>query len=101
MLDLSNTAGNALLTLGDGNLTGVLSNLVTASDNTVTVLSGDITNLTLKLTPKTGLFGGSFLHPVTGRTAKFKGAVLQIQNFGSGYFLGTNQAGYVTLEPAP
>jgi hypothetical protein len=102
MLDLTNTTGNALLTLGDGNLTGVLSNLVTvATNNTVTILSGNVTNLTFKLTPKTGLFSGGFRHPVTGKTTKFQGAVLQLQDFGAGYFLGTNQSGYVILEPTP
>jgi hypothetical protein len=102
MLELTNTTGNALLTLGDGNLTGVLSNLVTvASNNTVTVLSGDVTNLTLKFTPKTGLFSGGFRHPATGKTTKFQAAVLQLQNFGAGYFLGTNESGYVTIEPVP
>ncbi|MGD0016476.1 MAG: fibronectin type III domain-containing protein [Verrucomicrobiia bacterium] len=103
MLELTNTTGNALLTLGDGNLTGVLSNLLTvASNNTVTILSGNITNLTLKLTPKTGLFSGGFWHPATGKTTKFQGAVLQLQDFGAGYFLGTNESGYVTFEsPTP
>ena len=103
MLELTNTTGNALLTLGYGNLTGVLSNLVTvASNNTVTVLSGNVTNLTLKLTPKTGLFRGGFRHPVTGKTTKFQGVVLQLQNFGAGYFLGTNESGFVTFElPTP
>ena len=103
MLDLTNTTGNALLTLGDGNLTGVLSNLVTvASNNTVTVLPGNVTNLTLKLTPKTGLFSGGFRHPATGKTTKFQGAVLQFdRDFGAGYFLGTNESGYVTIEPVP
>ena len=94
---------NALVTLGYGDLTGVLSNLVTvASNNTVTVMSGDITNLTLKLTPKTGLFSGGFRHPATGKTTKFQGAVLQLQDFGAGYFLGTNESGYVIFEePMP
>ena len=79
-----------------------LSNLVTvATNNAVTVLSGTVSNLTLKLTPKTGQFIGNFLHPVTGKAAKFQGAVLQLQTIGAGYFLGTNVSGNVMIESLP
>jgi hypothetical protein len=99
MLSLTNTTGNVMLTLGGGNLGAVLSDSVTVvTNNTVTILSGSVTNLTLKLAPKQGTFSGSFLHPVTHKTVKFQGAVLQLQDFGAGFFTGSNETGYVTLE---
>ena len=100
MLSLTNTFGNVTLALGGGNLGAVLSNSVTVTtNNTVTILSGSVTNLTLKLVPKNGTFSGSFLHPVTHKSVKFQGAVLQLQDFGAGFFAGTNETGYVTLAP--
>jgi hypothetical protein len=100
MLSLTNTTGNVMLTLGGGNLGAVLSNSVTAAnDNTVTIVSGGATNLALKLAPKNGTFTGSFMHPVTHKTAKFSGVVLQLQDFGAGFFAGSNETGYVVLDP--
>jgi sugar lactone lactonase YvrE len=101
MLSLTNTTGNVMLTLGGGNLGAVLSNAVTvATNNTVTILSGTVSNLTLKLAPTTGTFSGSFRQPVTHKVVDFKGAVLQLQDFGAGFFTGTNETGYVTITPA-
>jgi hypothetical protein len=100
MLILSNITGNVMLTLGGGNLGSALSNSVTvATNNTVTILAGGVTNLTLKLVPKSGAFTGGFTHPVTHKTAKFNGVVLQLQDFGAGLFTGTNETGYVALDP--
>jgi hypothetical protein len=100
MLSLTNTTGTVMLTLGGGNLGAVLSNsVIVATNNTVTILPGTVSNLTLKLAPKTGTFSGSFLHPVTHKAVKFQGTVLQLQDFGAGFFTGTNETGYVTITP--
>ena len=100
MLSLTNTTGTVMLTLGGGNLGAGLSNSVmVATNNTVTILPGTATNLTLKLAPKNGTFSGSFLHPVTHKAVKFQGTVLQLQDFGAGFFTGTNETGYVTITP--
>ena len=100
MIDLTNAAGNAMLMLGGGNLGAVLSNSMTvATDNTVTIMSGDVTSVTLKLVPKKGTFSGKFLHPLTQKTVKFQGTVLQLQDFGAGYFAGSNETGFVTIAP--
>jgi hypothetical protein len=100
MIDLTNTAGNAMLAFGGGNLGSMLSNSVTvASDNSVTILSGGVTSLTLKLAPKNGTFSGTFLHPLTNKKVKFQGVVLQLQDFGAGFFTGANETGYVTISP--
>ena len=55
----------------------------------------------LKLTPKTGQFSGSFLHPATGKKIKFGGLFLQPDKLGTGFFNGTNETGAVTIEPVP
>jgi hypothetical protein len=102
LIDLTNTVGgNLTLALGGGNLDVVLSNSVRiATNNAVTILSGNVTNLMLKLVPKRGTFSGRFLHPVTHKAVKFQGAVLQAQDFGAGFFAGSNETGYVTLNPS-
>jgi hypothetical protein len=55
----------------------------------------------MKIVTPTGLFTGKFKHPVTGATVPFRGAFLQKQNFGAGWFLGADQSGFVNFEPAP
>ena len=100
LIDLTNTAGNAILAIGGGDLGGTLSNAVTiATNNTVTILSGTVTNLKLSVASKTGTFSGSFLQLATHKTVKFQGAVLQSQDFGAGFFTGTNATGFVTITP--
>jgi hypothetical protein len=47
------------------------------------------------------LFHGSVINPETGKPITVNGIVLQNQNFGAGFFLGTNQSGSVLLSPAP
>jgi hypothetical protein len=37
--------------------------------------------------------------PVSGKTITFNGVVLQNQNFGGGFFIGTNQTGRVSIHP--
>ena len=39
--------------------------------------------------------------PGTGLTNRLRGVVLQKANRGTGYLRGTNQIGYVLLEPEP
>ena len=47
----------------------------------------------------TGLFKGRFRHAVSLKTARYFGAVLQEQDLGAGFFLGTTEGGTVSLEP--
>lgn len=68
-----------------------------STDNKVTNLSTN--KLTVTITPATGLFGGSLVHPVTGKAIPFKGALLENANGGGGYFLGTNASGRVQFGP--
>jgi hypothetical protein len=99
-LTVSNTTCNVLFTAGDGNLSSFVSNSVTLDvANKVTPCVADKSKF--KITSTTGLFSGSFPNPVTGKSAKFSGVLLQKQNLGGGSFLGTDQSGFVTLEPAP
>ena len=99
-LIVSNAACNVLFTAGEGNLSSFLSNSVTLDvANKVSPCIADGSKL--KIIPATGLFSGSFLNPVTHKTTKFGGALSQKQNLGAGFFLGVDQSGFVTLEPAP
>jgi hypothetical protein len=88
---------NGLIRFGDGNLPSPVVALVTVTSANGVVSS----NVTMKIVSTTGVFSGTFIHPGTGARIAFKGAVLQKQNLGSGYFLGTSQTGYVNFEPAP
>jgi hypothetical protein len=82
--------------LQGGNLTDSITNGLSISANNA--ISGT-NKLSLAFTPTTGLFQGSVLNPVTGKSVAVKGALLQKQSLGYGYFLGTNQTGGVFLGP--
>lgn len=86
-----------LLSLSNGNLISSIFNQFTL-DSASKITS---TNSTLKMTITTasGLFKGTITNPDTGKPISLNGVVLQKQNSGSGFFLGTTQAGRVTLHP--
>ena len=95
-------AGDRQIALGGGNLVSsiVKTGSVDAAGN-VTVSPPNSENLQIKLQTATGQFSGSFTHPLLNKRITFKGLVLQIETNGAGYFLGTNESGYVTIEPVP
>jgi hypothetical protein len=83
--------------LANGNLASFTNQISLGADSKVTNLSGNA--LTLAVTTSTGLFKGSAVNPATGKASAFTGVVLQKQNFGGGFFLGTNQTGRVYFGP--
>jgi len=85
---------DGVITLTGGNLSSDLSSPVTIGSNNK-VTSGGGLKATLNKT--SGLFSGSAM--VNGRRIKFNGALLQDQDMGSGFFLGIDSSGRVTLEP--
>lgn len=82
----------------NGNIPNDFTNQVTFSNNVVSNLGSN--NLTLKLTTSTGLFKVTAVDPDTGKTVTGSGVVLQKQNSGDGFFLGTNQTGHLFWGPA-
>jgi hypothetical protein len=94
---------NSVLLIDGGNLPGTISNAVqwvsnkwVARNNTHQIrLTNDLVR---------GVFGGTFVHPVTRRTTPFSGAYLQLAapglGWGAGWFAGTNETGFVELLPA-
>ena len=99
-LTVSSAACNLLVTSGAGNLASFVSNSVNLAANNKVSLCGT-NGCKLTITTRTGLFSGSFVNPATAKSATFRGALFQKQNDGAGLFLGTDQTGFVTVEPAP
>ncbi len=93
------TMNKRMVMTKDGNLNGSFMNhctpLVTGG---FSFSSPNINAQRLKLNPANGLLSGSFLNPITGRRTPVKGVVLQDQNAGCGYFLGTSQSGSILLQ---
>jgi len=83
--------------LANGNLANSFTNEVMLS--TANAVTSTNSTLSLKLTTSTGLFKGSVVNPATGKAVPFGGVVLQNQNFGGGFFTGTNQTGRVFFGP--
>src|SRR5262249_18024476 len=83
---------NALAGFTNGNLTANFANNVTLGvDNKI--LNNSANALSLTIQKPSGLFTGSVTPPVGGAAQPFKGALLQKQNRGAGFFLGTSKSG--------
>jgi hypothetical protein len=84
--------------LNGGNLTTDITNAVTVSvNNRVTPSTADGWTLTLNVSQ--GWFKGRAVPAGADPIVQFNGVLLQNQNAGSGFFLGTNQSGKVTFGP--
>ncbi len=85
------------VTFSGGNITPAFSNLVRLAANKFANLGDN--KLSLSVSLSSGLISGSAVNPATGRKASFKGTLLQAQNGGAGFLLGTNRSSRVTLGP--
>jgi hypothetical protein len=98
------TASSPVLAFTDGVVGFSFGNLAEDFSNNVSLgANNKVTNsspnaLTLTLTPTTGLFSGTVVPPGATKSIPFKGAIVQGQAKGYGFFLGTNQAGRVTFS---
>ena len=89
---------NSVVILEGGNLTGPTTNEVFLGPlNKISVTSTNTSKLALAVTSASGHLSGSFVHPQTLKKSTIKGVVLQKQDLGGGFFLGTNQSGSVVL----
>jgi hypothetical protein len=79
--------------LANGNLAASFTNQVLLSTNNKVSVTGT-NKLSLTLLTGSGLFTGSATPPA-GKPISIGGVVLEKQNFGAGFFLGTNQSGRV------
>jgi hypothetical protein len=94
--------GTNQLTFGGGNLPGnLVKTVVIDPSGSITVSNPGSDKLTLFIDPTTGQFNGSILNAGTGKTSRYNGLLVQPDNSGAGFFLGTNLSGFVILEPAP
>jgi hypothetical protein len=83
-----------------GNLDASLSDDVTISSNNAVFSMGLNTNkLSIIINAAEGTFSGSFVSPGASVTTALKGVLLPDNNTGVGYFLGTNQAGGILIQP--
>jgi hypothetical protein len=88
---------NFTVTFSGGTLVSDLTQTLQLSTNNVVSFVGANSNsLVLRLTTTNGLMDGTFVDPDGAKT--FKGALLQNQNYGAGYFLGPNASGSVLLQ---
>jgi len=94
---------SAQLTLGGGNLaSNLVKNLTIDARGNVVVSPPGSDKLALKINLTSGQFSGDFVDPAIGKApARFSGQWLQDAEMGAGWFQGSNQTGFVTIEPAP
>ncbi|MFO1476986.1 MAG: hypothetical protein U1F98_10090 [Verrucomicrobiota bacterium] len=87
---------NTGIVLGGGNLSAPIAfDVMVKSNNTAITPQGS----KLSINAGNGTFSGSTQDPATHKQVQFKGAILQLQGFGSGFSLGTNQSARVVLGP--
>jgi hypothetical protein len=91
---------NAVVTFVGGDLQpGVANHVVLNESNQV--INQDTNRLKLTIAKSNGAFSGTVVPPASTRAHSFNGVMLQKQNRGAGYFLGTNLTGRVSLESSP
>jgi hypothetical protein len=98
------SANIPVISLTDGHVAFSQGNIAPAFSNSVRLAGNKLTNLgdnklSMSISLSSGLFSGSVVNPATGRSASFKGALLQSQNSGAGFLLGTNRSSRVSLGP--
>ncbi len=86
---------------GDPLGSGITNQVFLGASNRVTNNSPNA--LTMTITTKNGTFKGSVVDPNSGKPVSFTGVLLQKENFGGGFFLGTSESGNVIFgtEPEP
>jgi hypothetical protein len=83
-----------------GNLSASLSNNITiGANNSVTVSAPNTNGLSLTFYPAAGTLAGRFTNAALRGTIPFNGVLLPDSDTGLGYFLGTNQAGGIVIQP--
>jgi hypothetical protein len=89
-------ADNCTISVSGGNLDSAVAQPVTlAGNNRVTVAAPLLKGFAASITASNGRFAGSFTDPVSKAVRRYAGVILQKQNRGLGYFLGTTESGGV------
>jgi cyclophilin family peptidyl-prolyl cis-trans isomerase len=88
---------NAVVAFTNGNLSADFTNTITV-DAKGKMINESTNKLSLSASKSSGTFSGSATPPAGGKAVSFKGAVLQKQTNGFGFFLGTNASGRVSIE---
>jgi subtilisin-like proprotein convertase family protein len=98
--------GNAKFVTVEGQIAPPLFKALSIDNKSkVSVVAKEEDKLSLKLSTKTGLVSGKFVHPESGKSSKLSGAVFQKQAGATGFFLGPNESGGFSIteeaDPAP
>ncbi len=89
---------NFSATVSGGSLPSSLTaSLLLATNNKISFISSNIPSFSLQLNLTNGAVSGRFSDANAGTNA-IKGALLQQQNYGAGFFIGTNSPGVFQLQ---
>ncbi len=97
VLNVDFTAPNAQLTFAGGAIDTSVSRSITISPRNLVSFEPRSPGDAMAISPGTGFFAGTFFANGTS-LARFRGAILQKQNIGVGYFNESGQVGNVTLR---
>jgi hypothetical protein len=92
---------NGEVTLQDGNLAAPMTRLVNVKFGPKVIVPKDTLALHIKIAGNSGVFTGSFKHPVANKIVKFKGAFDETAGEGRGAFQDTTERGLVIIRPNP
>lgn len=98
-IDSTSKARLGMVVLSGGDLPAEVQIPALIANNTFTALpNSPIRRFSLTINPKNGKFIGEFKHPVTRKSNPIRGIILQLQQIGAGYFLGSVQSGAVVFS---
>ncbi len=99
VIEMNSSTNNLHLSMSGGGLETSMARDLTLTSANKSIFSPRLEGDALSVNRTTGLFSGSFLES-NNRTVIFRGAILQKQNIGGGYFVNRNgEAGQVVLSP--
>jgi hypothetical protein len=101
MLKPANFSGNVVFRFTEGLLpgTGFETSANVNPYNAVIPLAYNPQSLSRASIGATGLFSGSFMHPVTGRKPRFEAVILQKRQRAVGFFTTPGVSGRVEVAP--
>jgi hypothetical protein len=97
----TNTLGttNVVVQLSGGDLTDTLTDFVTLDRGTNFAVT-DTNHIAVSLNLETGIFSGTFIDPIDGKSAPLRGALVQTAREAFGFFMPTNHlGGAVSVTP--
>lgn len=99
ILNFGSGTNNAFVNYGTGDSTNQVLEVGTFDLKSRLTVSPTADKIKFSFRPTDGVFTGTFINFGDSRPTAFQGAVLQKKNIATGYFIGKNASGFISIAP--